>query len=175
MFPPDFKELLSIFKKRKIKYLIVGGYAVSLHSQPRTTKDLDLFVSTDARNAREIYDALLEFGAPLGELQPRDFTRPTLVFRMGRAPLLVDVLAEIPGVHFGNAWKKKVEVEIDPASGLKAYVISADDLIAAKLASARPRDLADVEALREGKIARSARKKKRVQRPCKTKSRSPRS
>src|SRR5216683_7447839 len=160
MFHPDFKELLSIFENRKVKYLLIGGYAVSLHSQPRTTKDLDILVSSDPRNAKALYDALLEFGAPLQELQPRDFAKPTLFFRMGRAPLVVDVLAEIPGVKFGKAWKKRIEVEIDPDSGLKASVISRDDLIATKLASARSQDLADVAALRHGEdsIAKAKRK-----------------
>lgn len=54
MFPPDFKELLSVFDSRKAKYLLIGGYAVSLHAQPRATKHLDLLVSRDAENAKAL-------------------------------------------------------------------------------------------------------------------------
>jgi hypothetical protein len=66
MFPPDFKELLSVFHSRKIRYLLIGGYAVSHYAQPRTTKDLDLLVSPDRENAGALYAALAEFGAPVG-------------------------------------------------------------------------------------------------------------
>ena len=62
---PDFRELLKIFEKRKIRYLIVGGYAVMKYSEPRFTKDLDVFIATDQDNAEGVYSALKEFGAPL--------------------------------------------------------------------------------------------------------------
>jgi hypothetical protein len=59
----DFKELLSIFNAQKVKCLIVGGYAVSFHAQPRATKDIDLLIKPDAENARAVYAALGKFGA----------------------------------------------------------------------------------------------------------------
>ena len=65
MFDRDFKDLLSVFDAQKVEYLIVGGYAVSYHAQPRATKDLDLWISSDAENARAVHRALAEFGAPL--------------------------------------------------------------------------------------------------------------
>ncbi len=58
----DFKELLSIFNAQKVKYLIVGGYAVSFYAQPaRATKDIDLLVKPDAENAKAVYVALAKF------------------------------------------------------------------------------------------------------------------
>ena len=83
MFPPDFKELLSVFNSRKVRYLMIGGYAVTLHAQPRATKDLDLLVSPDADNVKALYAALAEFGAPLGGLRAADFMElnPTLALR----------------------------------------------------------------------------------------------
>jgi hypothetical protein len=72
IFPPDFKELLSVFNSRKVRYLLIGGYAVSLHAQPRATKDLDLLVSSFARNVNALYAALAEFGAPLEGMKPND-------------------------------------------------------------------------------------------------------
>jgi predicted nucleotidyltransferase len=162
MFPADFKELLSVLNKRKVKYLLIGGYAVSLHAQPRTTKDLDLFVGPDARNARALYDALAYFGAPVRKLKPSAFMKPGLFFRIGQAPLMVDILPAIQGIEFKEAWKNRVEIEIDSASGLRAFVISSADLIATKLAAGRPQDLADVAALRRVRqSAQGARRKKR--------------
>jgi hypothetical protein len=145
----DFKELLSIFNAQKVKYLIVGGYAVSFHAQPRATKDIDLLIKPDADNAKAVYAALGKFGAPLDGLTAEDFIARDKFFRMGRAPVVVDILPEIKGIDFDHAWQNRVEAVIDPQSGLTASFISRADLIAAKLAAGRPQDIADVNALRE--------------------------
>ncbi len=145
----DLKELLSIFNSQSVKYLVVGGYAVSFHAQPRATKDIDLFIKPDAENAKAVYAALVKFGAPLEGLRLEDFIERDKFFRMGRAPLMVDILASIPGVDFDHAWANRVEGVIDPNSGLVAHFISRKDLIAAKLAAGRPQDIADVAALRQ--------------------------
>jgi len=144
---PDFKELLSIFNAHSVKYLVVGGYAVSFHAQPRATKDLDLFIRPDAENAKALYSALAAFGAPLEGLTPEDFLDREGFFRMGHAPVMVEILPAIKGVEFDQAWERRVESLIDPDSRLAVFVISRDDLIAAKLAAARPQDLADVDAI----------------------------
>jgi hypothetical protein len=158
---PDFKELLSIFDAHGVKYLIVGGYAVSFHAQPRVTKDIDLLIKPDAGNAKALYAALAKFGAPLEGIAPEDFTEQGKFFRMGREPVAVDILPRIDGVDFDRAWERRVEGVIDTASGLTAYFISGPDLMAAKLATGRPQDMADVAALRkaaESQEPRSARK-----------------
>ncbi len=67
---------------------------------------------------------------------------------MGRAPVGVNILTAIPGIEFDAAWPHRVEEVVDAATGLKASFISRDDLIASKLASGRPQDLADVDAVR---------------------------
>src|SRR5271166_4456221 len=143
----DFKELLSVLNSHRVKYLVVGAYAVSIHAQPRATKDLDILVKTGAENAKAVFTALAAFGAPLQGLTPADFAEPGPFFRMGREP--VDILTAIRGVEFDAAWSRRVEDVVDAASGLKASFISRDDLIAAKLASGRAQDLADVEAIRK--------------------------
>jgi len=144
---PDFKELLSLFNGHKVKYLVVGGYAVSFHAQPRATKDLDILIKPDPVNAAAVYAALAKFGAPLENLTPEDFIEKGKFFRLGRPPLMIDILPEISGVDFDAAWAKRVEAEIDP--GLRVPFIDLDSLISAKLASARPEDLADVAVLRQ--------------------------
>jgi hypothetical protein len=145
----DFKELLSIFNAQNVKYLIVGGYAVSFHAQPRATKDIDLLIKSDPDNGKAVYEALATFGAPLTGLTAEDFIEPGKFFRMGQAPLTVDILPKIDGVDFDPAWLRRVEVLIDQQTGLTASFISLDDLVAAKLAAGRPQDIADVAALRK--------------------------
>ncbi len=148
MFNQDFNELLSIFNGHHVKYLVVGGYAVGFHAQPRATKDLDLFIQPDPGNGAAVYAALAEFGAPLEGLAPDDFVERGSFFRMGHAPLMIELLPEIKGIDFDRAWGRRVETTVDPKTGLSAFFISRDDLLAAKLAAGRPQDLADVEAIR---------------------------
>ena len=154
---PDLKELLSAFNAQSVKYLIVGGYAVGLHAQPRATKDLDLFVRADTTNARAVYAALASFGAPLENMSVDDFADPRYFLRFGREPVAVDLLPSIDGVDFDSAWEHRVEGVVDAESGLTAFFISRDDLVASKLAAGRLGDLADVEAIREAEESRRPR------------------
>jgi hypothetical protein len=143
---PDFKELLKIFEKRKIRYLVVGGYAVMKYSEPRFTKDLDVFIATDQDNANGVYSALKEFGAPLENLTADDFAHEGYFYQMGRAPLRVDIMMSIPGVEFDEAWENREVIELND---LKIYFISRSDLIRAKEASGRPQDKIDIKKLKE--------------------------
>ncbi len=116
-----YKDLLSAFHVHGVQYLVVGGFAVIYPAQPRFTNDMDLFIKADPENAQATYAALAGFGAPLQGIRPEDFTGRNSFFRFGRDPNGFDLL---------------------PA-------ISASDLIASKLASGRPQDLADVDAIRK--------------------------
>jgi hypothetical protein len=145
----DHKDLLSAFHAHGVKYLIVGGYAVIFHAQPRATKDIDLFIKADPANAKATYAALASFGAPLQNIRPEDFADRNSFFRFGHDPRGVDILPDIPGVDFDAAWERRVEGVIDAKADLKAYFISAEDLMASKLAAGRRQDLADVEAIRK--------------------------
>jgi hypothetical protein len=82
----DFKELLSAFNAHSVKYLIVGGYAVSLHAQPRATKDLDIFIKADPANAQAAYAALASFGAPLSSITMVDLADPHKFIRLDNRP-----------------------------------------------------------------------------------------
>jgi hypothetical protein len=144
----DYKDLLSAFQSHGVKYLVVGGFAVIYHAQPRFTKDLDLFIKPSVENARAVYAALADFGASLDGIRAEDFADSNSLFRFGREPKGFDLLPVIPGVDFDAAWERRVEVAIDIATGLRANFISATDLIASKLASGRPQDLADADAIR---------------------------
>jgi hypothetical protein len=156
---PDFKELLSTLNAHKIKYLIVGGYAVGFHAQPRATKDLDILIRPDLQNAEAVHNALAEFGAPLQGVTPHDLLDRDGFFRMGHAPVMIEILPWIKGIEFDDAWKRRVESVIDPETGLTAFMMSREDLVTAKLAAGRPQDLADVDAIRKAQESQAPRKK----------------
>ncbi|MFN3978880.1 MAG: DUF6036 family nucleotidyltransferase [Caldilinea sp.] len=140
----DFTDLLSLFNDNNVRYLVIGGYAVIQHAEPRFTKDLDLWISTDPSNARAVYQSLKDFGAPLTDLTEADFAEEGYFYQMGVPPVRVDILMGIPGIQFEEAWDRRVEVDFD---SLRIPFISRLDLITAKLASGRPQDLIDAELL----------------------------
>jgi len=140
----DFSDLLRLFNANQVRYLVIGGYALIQYAEPRYTKDLNLWISTEAMNARAVYQALREFGAPLADLTAANFAQEGYFYQMGVPPVRVDILMGIPGVVFAEAWSRRVEVDFD---GLLVPFIAREDLIAAKRASGRPQDLLDVELL----------------------------
>jgi len=144
----NFCDLLSAFRACSVRYLIIGGWAVSIHAQPRATQDMDIFVSPDEGNMEAVYEALIRFGAPLKNMDKSQFLEPGTFFRIGAPPCQVDIFPGIPGVQFDACWTNRVEVLLDAETALSAYVISAEDLIAAKIASGREQDLADAQAIR---------------------------
>jgi predicted nucleotidyltransferase len=154
MMTKDFKDVLRAFNAHAVKYLIVGGHAFGVHAQPRTTKDLDLFIRADSENAKAVFHALAQFGAPLEGMTPEDFTDGT-AFQLGQPPDRIDILQKIDGVSFDEAWNNRIEGSID--GEVQASVISRDDLIRNKLASGREQDLLDVKQIR-----RAAEAMKRV-------------
>jgi len=140
----DFSDLLRIFNANRVKYLVIGGYAVVQYAEPRYTKDLDMWISTDTSNAKAVYKSLREFGAPLEGLTARDFAEEGYFFQMGIPPVRVDIIMGIPGTNFAECWQRRNEVDFDD---LVVCFISKQDLIAAKRASGRPQDLIDVDLL----------------------------
>ncbi|MEO6060320.1 MAG: DUF6036 family nucleotidyltransferase [Thermoflexales bacterium] len=135
---------MKLFSAKNVRYLVVGGYAVTQYAEPRYTRNLDVWIATDAQNAAAVYAALKEYGAPLSQLSSKDFSQEGYFYQMGSPPVRVDVLMGIPGVAFEDAWARRVEVAF---GDVNVSFISKDDLITAKIASGRPQDLIDVANL----------------------------
>lgn len=155
MLYQDFQELLCALNDHNVEYLLIGGYAVSVHSEPRATKDLDIWIRTDRENSVAVFKALAAFGAPLAGFTPEDFNdAPRSVFQMGVPPHRIDILQAIDGVNFDEAWQTRIETQID---GVPVHLISSEMLIRNKLASGRPRDLLDVEDIREATLPDSTK------------------
>jgi hypothetical protein len=142
----DFRDLLRLFNAHRVRYLVVGGYAVMKYTEPRYTKDLDLWVEATPKNAKAVFAALRKFGAPLANLTEADFALEGFFYQMGRPPARVDILMSLQGVLFANAWSNRVASDFD---GVTGYVLSRKDLIANKRAVGRPQDLVDVNSLVE--------------------------
>ncbi|MBI2689141.1 MAG: nucleotidyltransferase [Acidobacteria bacterium] len=140
----NFSELLRVFDDWGVKYLLVGGYALMHYTEPRYTKDIDLWVEASPENSAKVFRALAAFGAPLRGLTEAVFQTPDTIYQMGRPPLRVDVLTSLSGVAFADCWERRVPGCFAQQA---VWVIALEDLIANKRAVGRTRDLADVEDL----------------------------
>jgi hypothetical protein len=107
---PDFKELLRAFNEEGAEYLIVGGYAVMKYTEPRFTKDLDVWIRNSPENAAKVYRALTQFGAPLQKdgLSPAEFANEDMTYQIGIESVRIDVLTHISGIKFSDAWPNRV-------------------------------------------------------------------
>ena len=141
---PDFKELLLAFNANNVEYMIVGAHALAAHGHVRATKDLDLWVRPEKSNAERVLQALSDYGAPLSELTVDDLIKKETIFQIGRSPLRIDVITDIDGVDFAEAWPDRLETSF---GGVPAFVISRHHLITNKKTTARLQDLADVQQL----------------------------
>lgn len=141
----DFKKLLKIFADRKVKYLIIGGYAVAKHAEPRYTKDLNIWIENSRENAEKVFESLKLFGAPLNNISINDFTIPAMVFQIGIEPSRIGILMGLKDLDFNECWKRRATAMIGE---LEVYFISLDDLIFNKQLAGRPQDLRDVEILK---------------------------
>ena len=140
----NYLDMLKCLNKAGVDYIMVGGWAVNLHGYVRATVDLDIWILADQENARKVYAALGEFGAPLAGVRPDDFAADGTIFQIGVAPCRIDVINKIDGVKYADASPRAIEKTIE---GIPVRIISREDLIANKRASGRTKDLADAEIL----------------------------
>ncbi len=145
---PDFRDLFFELNAAEARYLVVGAHAVTFHSVPRYTKDVDLWVEPSPENADRVLSALSKFGAPVENLRADDLRTAGVVFQIGIEPNRIDLLTSVTGLEFGGAWSRRVASEY---GGVPIHVLGLDDLIANKKAIGRPQDLLDVEWLEKSR------------------------
>jgi hypothetical protein len=142
----DFRDLLELFNKHEVDYIIVGAYALGFHGAPRYTGDLDIFVRPDPVNARSIMKALHDFGFGSVGLTEVDFEKEGMIVQLGFPPVRIDLITSITGV----SWEKARSGRVDGWFGdLMVHYIGLDEFIANKRALGRKKDLADLEAMGE--------------------------
>lgn len=144
MLSRDFKEFIESLNASGVEYLVVGGYAMALHGRPRQTGDLDIWLSRTPDNVGRLMQALTAFGFSGLGLSEADFLAPEQVIQLGYPPFRIDLLTDIDGLTFDEAWPRRMTFVHDE---LPLHFISLDDLKANKRASGRPRDIDDLENL----------------------------
>lgn len=140
----DYKELLILLNDNNVEYLVVGAFALGFYGAPRNTGDIDIWIKVSEENAVRMLKTLIEFGFSSLNLDKQTFLEKGTVLQLGYPPIRIDIITEISGVEFEDAYKKRITLE---KSDVKIDLISKEDFIKNKKASGRLKDLADIESL----------------------------
>jgi len=144
----DFKEFLKLLIENKVEYLIIGGYAVAFHSRPKFTNDLDIWVNNTKDNFNKLVKTLHDFGfSDISDVNKDEFLQKSKVYRIGVPPRRLEVLNDIDGVKFEEAYKNKIKGKYDDLEDV--YYISLNDLIKNKQSTQRTKDKLDLDFLKE--------------------------
>ena len=146
MLNEDYRDMLRALVDEKVRFLLVGAYALAAHGYPRATMDIGIWVMPAPDNADAVLRALGRFGAPLHNLTKGDLEKDDTVFQIGVAPRRIDIITAASGLHFEDTYSRSIAVDIE---GITVHIPSVADLIRNKRASGRTKDLADAEALEE--------------------------
>jgi len=144
MINKDFKEFIELLNKNKVKYLVVGGYALAFHGFPRYTKNIDFWVWVNEENAKNLVKTLKEFGFSSLDLKEDDFLSPGYVVQLGQPPGRIDLLTSVTGLDFEECYESRIHIEIQ---GSEIDFIDLENFKKNKRAVGRHQDLADLENL----------------------------
>lgn len=146
IFTSDMLELIEIFERLGVEYVLVGGFAVNYYGYVRTTQDVDILLYPSPENAGKVMEALAEFGFGQAGIPPECFTREGTAVHLGEEPNRIDLLTHLKGVSNETVFANLERVEYQ---GVSLKLISFDDLLACKQSSDRPRDIADADELKK--------------------------
>jgi len=144
MLNEDYKDMLRALSAEKVRFLLMGAYAMAAHGYVRATVDMDIWVMPSPENAQAVLRALGRFGAPLFDLAAEDLQKKGTVFQIGVAPRRVDILTTVSGLRFEDVFERSISTNVE---GIEVRIPSREDLIRNKRACGRTKDLADAEAL----------------------------
>ena len=144
MLNEDYRDILLALSDEKVKFLLVGAYALAAHGYLRATMHIDIWVMPSTENADAVLRALRHFGAPLHNLTKDDLQKDGTIFQIGIAPRRIDIITSATGLQFEETYRRSLSVNIE---GIEVHIPSIDDLIRNKRALGRTKDLADAEAL----------------------------
>ncbi len=142
----DYEDMFKILNAYRIKYLVIGAYAVMYYTKPMYTKDIGVCIIPELNDKAKVYEALKKFGAPLHGIRPEDFNNKQMILQIGVAPVRIDILMDIPGISSQSAWRHKKRICYGKTP---IYVLGKKDLIAAKKKVGRPQDKIDLEYLKD--------------------------
>ncbi len=141
--PRDFKEFIELLNKNNVRYIVIGGYAVVYHGYVRSTNDIDIWIDIREDNIKKLIKVLDEFGFSSLNIKETDFL-PNQIIQLGYPPNRIDLITTPAGIEFETCYESKEQVSIDD---IAVNIIDLENLIKAKKASNRTRDLADIEEL----------------------------
>jgi len=146
--PQDFADFLKCLENAKCAYVVVGAYALAVNGHPRATQDIDIWVRPDGQNAQRVYQALIDFGAPIAAhgIRVDDFAKPGNVYQIGLPPVRIDILTSIAGISFDEAQPGFTKSAL---GGELVNFLGIDAQIRNKRATGRTKDVADAEVLEE--------------------------
>lgn len=144
VLPNDFREFLELLNANRVKYILIGGFAVGFYGYPRTTNDIDIFISDGEENSQRLVKTLKEFAFSTDVPSADIFTTPNSLVEIGIAPVKIEILNFASGLEFEKAYANRI---IDTIEGVEVSMISLDDLKINKKASGRYKDLEDLEQL----------------------------
>jgi len=144
MLNEDYRDILHALSEEKVRFILVGAYALAAHGYPRATMDIDIWVMPSPENAEAVLRALSRFGAPLHNLTREDLLKDGTVFQIGVAPRRIDIITTASGLQFEPTYRNSISINIE---GIEVRIPSIEDLILNKRSTGRTRDLADAEAL----------------------------
>jgi hypothetical protein len=144
MLNEDYRDMLQALSDEKVRFLLVGAYALAAHGFPRATMDMDIWVMPSPENADAVLRALHRFGAPIHNLAQEDLQQDGTVFQIGVAPRRIDIITSASGLQFEETYRRSLTVHIE---GMEVHIPSIEDLIHNKRTTGRSQDLADVETL----------------------------
>ena len=145
-FENDFLDFLELCNKFEVRYLVIGGYAVSIHGYTRSTKDLDICIELSEGNAKKMVAVIKEFGFESLNLKAEDFLKSDYITQLGYAPLRIDILNDLDGVEFSVAWNNRRVVVMRE---IPVNFIGYHELLKVKEKAGRPQDIADVSTLKK--------------------------
>ena len=146
LFNDDFKDFINALNTFEVEYILIGGYSVILHGYSRTTGDLDIWVNKTEVNYRKMEKAFNLFGIPADAIGINRFLNHNDydVFSFGRSPVSIDIVTEIQGVEFEEAYKAIEKIDVQ---GLEVNLIHINHLKQTKKATGRFKDLDDLQNL----------------------------
>lgn len=144
----DYEELLKLFNKNKVRYCIIGAFAVALYAKPRFTKDMDILVEPDIENSRNMIKSLRQFGFKGVKLSENDLAQEGRIIQLGFEPVRVDIITSIEGCTFKEIWKNR---KASFYGREKVFFIGLNQLIKNKTITKRKQDKVDLEILLKAK------------------------
>ena len=156
----DFSDFVELLNRHSVEYMVVGGYALAFHGEPRFTGDMDIWIDVSPRNAEKMVKVMHDFGAASLGFTKEDFMNEGIIKQIGQPPLRIDILSAIDGVNYKDAKKDK---NFFNSGELEIPFIGVQDFIKNKEASGRRKDLQDIKRLKPKLIGKKQIRVKRGQ------------